>query len=190
MDCKWTVAPLGELISYIGKGIIPRYIDNEDEPGAMRVLGQRCVRAQKVDFLQARLHDSLAKPVADKKVVQTGDILINATGVGSAGRVAQVITAPAATCTTDGHVITLRAGDIDPIYLGYFVKLKQALIEQLAEGSTGQTEMNRNRLQNEIRVTYPVQREHQRRIASFFLAIDRMITLNQQTNDYLAAQEG
>ena len=115
------------------------------------------------------------------------DILINATGVGSAGRVAQVIDEPPLGCLTDSHVLTLRADGIDPLYLGYFVKSKQSLIEGMAEGSTGQTEMNKSRLSSEILVTFPDDSRNQRKVAMVLLTIDRKIALNQQTNDYLAA---
>lgn len=185
MSSRWLSTSLRSLVSYIGKGIVPKYVESEQR-GSMVVLGQRCVRNQTVDYGQARLHDGAAKHVKNEKHVQQGDILINATGVGSAGRVAQVVEQPGQLCTTDGHVITLRASEgIDPYYLGYFLKSKQAMIEQMAEGSTGQTEMNRNRLQDEIMVTYPEDLSSQRAIASIGLNLDSKIAINSRLNDYL-----
>ena len=52
-------------------------------------------------------------------------------------------------------------------------KSKQNTIELMAEGSTGQTEMNRQRLQNEIIVTFPESKDLQKRIAEYGLAIDK-----------------
>ncbi len=184
MACEWHSAPLGELISYIGKGVAPKYIN--DGLDATMVLGQKCVRNQSLQYEQARFHNSAEKAVNPDKEVRKGDILINATGVGSAGRVAQVMADPSRQCITDGHVITLRAKDINPFYLGYFVKSKQKTIELMAEGSTGQTEMNRQRLQSEIIVTFPESKDLQKRIAEYGLAIDKKITVNNQLNDYLA----
>lgn len=182
----WTKAPLGDLLSYIGKGVTPKYTDDSSAADSVMVLGQKCVRNQSVIYAEARFHDEAAKSFKPEKVVCPGDILINATGVGSAGRVAQVVDAPSRKCITDGHVITLRSSDrIDPVYLGYFVKSKQVLIEQMAEGSTGQTEMNRTRLQNEILVTFPESNEDQKAIAKFGLAIDRKIATNAKLNGYL-----
>ena len=183
MACEWHSAPLGELISYIGKGVVPKYID--DGPDATMVLGQKCVRNQALQYEQARFHNSAEKAVNPDKEVRRGDILINATGVGSAGRVAQVMADPSRQCITDGHVITLRAKDVNPFYLGYFVKSKQNAIELMAEGSTGQTEMNRQRLQSEIIVTFPESKDLQKRIAEYGLAIDKKIAVNSQLNDYL-----
>ena len=184
MACEWHSAPLGELISYIGKGVAPKYIN--DGLDATMVLGQKCVRNQSLQYEQARFHNSAEKAVNPDKEVRKGDILINATGVGSAGRVVQVMADPSRQCITDGHVITLRAKDINPFYLGYFVKSKQKTIELMAEGSTGQTEMNRQRLQSEIIVTFPESKDLQKRIAEYGLAIDKKITVNNQLNDYLA----
>ena len=182
----WTKAPLGDLLSYIGKGVAPKYTDDSSAADSVMVLGQKCVRNQSVIYAEARFHDEAAKSFKPEKVVCPGDILVNATGVGSAGRVAQVVDAPSRKCITDGHVITLRSSDrIDPVYLGYFVKSKQVLIEQMAEGSTGQTEMNRTRLQNEILVTFPESNEDQKAIAKFGLAIDRKIATNAKLNGYL-----
>lgn len=59
------------------------------------------------------------------------------------------------------------------------------MIEQMAEGSTGQTEMNRNRLQDEIMVTYPEDLSSQRAIASIGLNLDSKIAINSRLNDYL-----
>ena len=182
----WTKAPLGDLLSYIGKGVAPKYTDDSSAADSVMVLGQKCVRNQSVIYAEARFHDEAAKSFKPEKVVCPGDILVNATGVGSAGRVAQVVDAPSRKCITDGHVITLRSSDrIDPVYLGYFVKSKQVLIEQMAEGSTGQTEMNRTRLQNEILVTFPESNEDQKAIAKFGLAIDRKIATDAKLNGYL-----
>lgn len=186
MECRWVEKPLGELISYMGRGIAPKYTEKQDESSVL-VLGQRCVRNQKIVLSQARFHDVQAKPVKAAKAIAPYDILINATGVGSAGRVAQVVDSLPNGATTDSHVLTLRAKEIDPLYLGYFVKAKQGAIERMAEGSTGQTEMNKERLSSEIIVTYPEDVGLQRGIASILLTLDREIALNSRINDHLAA---
>jgi type I restriction enzyme S subunit len=186
MGCRWSAAPLRELLSYIGKGIAPIYTE-ADSATSIAVLGQKCIRNYSVDYKQARLHDEARRAIKPEKFVQPGDILVNATGIGSAGRVAQVIEEPNRRYITDGHVITLRAKGIDPYYLGYFVKSKQSSIETMAEGSTGQTEMNKDRLQDEVVVKYPLEPEIQRAIARFGISIDKTIALNARTNGYLAA---
>ncbi len=184
MGSRWAKRPLGELVSYMSRGITPKYTESEL---GITVIGQRCVRNQQIDLSQARFHDAESRPIKTEKLTAPFDILINATGVGSAGRIAQVGARAPENCTTDSHVLTLRAQGIDPLYLGYFLKSKQRIIESMAEGSTGQTEMNRERLKSEIMVSFPVKPEAQKAITKILLTFDRKIRLNNRINDYLAA---
>ena len=186
MGSNWLEKPLGGLVSYIARGVAPKYTDG-DNPDAVMMLGQRCVRKAGLDVAQSRLHDSAAKRVKAEKYVRLYDILITATGVGCAGRVSQVLKPLPEGTLTDSHVLTLRAEGIDPVYLGYFVKSKQHMLELMAEGSTGQTEMNKTRVQEEILVTYPEDEGAQKLIADTLLTIDEKIDLNARLNDYLAA---
>ena len=115
------------------------------------------------------------------------DVLINSTGTGTAGRVAQLFNIPEP-MTIDGHMILIRPTDeIDPIYYGYAVKAHQAEIEMLAEGSTGQTEINRKRLSSEIMISFPVNIESQKQIGELLYQIDQKIWTNTAINDNLAA---
>ena len=77
--------------------------------------------------------------------------------------------------------------EIDSIYYGYAVKAFQPKIETLAEGSTGQTEINRKRLQEEIVISFPKEKETQERIARFLLNIDEKIKVNDKINKNLVA---
>ena len=115
------------------------------------------------------------------------DVLINSTGTGTAGRVAQLFNVDRP-MTIDGHMILLRSTDeIDPIYYGYAVKKHQAEIELLAEGSTGQTEINRNRLSSEIMISFPQELSMQRQIGKLLYQIDQKINNNICINNNLAA---
>ena len=184
MCSSWLEQPLGDLVSHMSRGIAPKYVEDKS---ATMVIGQRCGRNQQIDLSQTRFHDAEEKPVKKEKMVKPFDILINATGVGSAGRVAQIGASAPKDCTTDSHILTLRAHGIDPLYLGYYLKSKQRIIEGMAEGSTGQTEMNRERLKSEIVVPFPSERKAQKKIAGMLLAFDERIALNDRINDYLAA---
>ena len=121
----------------------------------------------------------------NNKVLKVGDILINSTGTGTAGRVAQVEYLENS-MTVDGHMIILRNNEkITPIYLGYAIKQKQAMIEELAEGSTGQTEINKTRLLDEILIRFPVCHKEQNMIALILKNLDDKIALNKRINDNL-----
>lgn len=183
---EWKKKSLGEITAFMSKGIPPKYTDSETVD-TIRVLNQKCNRNFEISYAESRLHDCAKKKVPAEKMVQSGDVLINSTGTGTAGRVAQILDVPTPT-TVDGHMILLRANeDIDPLYYGYAIKAFQAKIEMLAEGSTGQTEINRKRLQDEVLICFPSEREEQKRIGRFLLDIDEKIKTNAQINKNLAA---
>ena len=181
---EWITRPLGEITSYMAKGIPPKYTEEETE-NTVRVLNQKCNRNFTISYADSRIHDCTQKKVPSDKLLKKGDVLINSTGTGTAGRVAQMMEIPIPT-TIDGHMILLRPSkEMDAFYYGYAVKAHQAQIETLAEGSTGQTEINRNRLQTEVMITYPENKKVQAGIASFLWDIDRKIEANNKINENL-----
>ena len=184
---EWITRPLGEITSYMAKGIPPKYTEEETE-NTVRVLNQKCNRNFTISYADSRIHDCTQKKVPSDKLLKKGDVLINSTGTGTAGRVAQMMEIPIPT-TIDGHMILLRPSkEMDEFYYGYAVKAHQAQIETLAEGSTGQTEINRNRLQTEVMITYPENKKVQAGIASFLWDIDRKIEANNKINENLQQQ--
>ena len=184
---EWRKRCLGEITSFMSKGIPPKYVERENE-NTVRVLNQKCNRNFEINYEESRLHDCSKKKVPADKMLRPGDVLINSTGTGTAGRVAQLYDVPTST-TIDGHMILLRpTEEIDSIYYGYAVKAFQPQIETLAEGSTGQTEINRKRLQEEIVISFPKEKETQERIAHFLLNIDEKIKVNNKINKNLEQQ--
>lgn len=187
MKSEWISKPLGELTSYISKGIPPKYTENEDD-NTIHVLNQKCNRDFCITYDNSRLHDNNIKKVPEEKMLRIGDVLINSTGTGTAGRVAQLFDLPFPT-TFDGHMIVLRpTNEIDKYYFGYAIKQWQTKIEALAEGSTGQTEINRQRLINEIVISFPTNYQIQEEIGLLFYNIDRKISINTAINENLRLQ--
>lgn len=187
MKSEWKQKTLGELSAYITKGIPPKYTETESN-STIHVLNQKCNRDFNITFDYSRLHDTSQKKVPDEKLLKIGDVLINSTGTGTAGRVAQLFELPFPT-TIDGHMILLRpTSEIETCYFGYAIKQWQTAIEALAEGSTGQTEINRQRLCDEIIITYPSDKEHQKRISSLLFDIDQKIAINNAINENLLQQ--
>lgn len=183
----WKTKTLGEVTSYIAKGIPPKYVEEVNDD-TICVLNQKCNKNFRISYADSRLHNNAAKKVSDVKMLKPGDVLINSTGTGTAGRVAQIWDIEAPT-TIDGHMILMRPTDeVDPLYYGYAVKAFQAEIESYAEGSTGQTEINKTRLQNETIIMYPVDKGEQYRIARILAAIDEKILLNEEVNKNLFEQ--
>ena len=184
---KWLEKTLGEVTAFIAKGIPPKYTEEENE-NTIRVLNQKCNRNFEISYNESRIHDCEKKKVPADKMLRAGDVLINSTGTGTAGRVAQMVEVTVPT-TIDGHMILIRPSEeLDPIYYGYAVKSFQAQIEGLAEGSTGQTEINRRRLQDEVIIRYPSDKLVQKNIGSFLANIDEKIKTNKEINKNLLEQ--
>jgi type I restriction enzyme, S subunit len=145
----WEIITLSDLTSCICRGIGPSYL----EAGGTCVLNQKCVRGHRVDFTKSRRHDSTKKSV-DGRALQVHDILVNSTGMGTLGRVAQLFHLPEPT-TVDSHITIVRANsDTDALFLGLALTGRENEIEALGEGSTGQTELSRTRL-GELKIIAP-----------------------------------
>ena len=184
---KWLEKTLGEVTAFIAKGIAPKYTAEENE-NTIRVLNQKCNRNFEISYNESRIHDCEKKKVPVDKILRAGDVLINSTGTGTAGRVAQIVEVTVPT-TIDGHMILIRPSEeLDPIYYGYAVKSFQSQIEGLAEGSTGQTEINRRRLQDEVIIRYPSDKLVQKNIGNFLASIDEKIKINKEINKNLEEQ--
>lgn len=184
---EWTTKSLGEVTSFMAKGIPPKYTEEENE-NTVRVLNQKCNRNFEISYGESRIHDLLKKKIPEEKLLHEGDVLINSTGTGTAGRVAQLTNVPVPT-TYDGHIILLRpTAEVNIGYYGYAVKAAQAQIETLAEGSTGQTEINRKRLQDEIKISFPTNKEDQEKIFKVLRQIDKKIAVNKYINKNLLEQ--
>lgn len=187
MTSKWHEVPLRELVGYISKGIAPSYAENETET-TISVLNQKCNRNFQISYAESRLHETVKKKVPADRYVKEHDILINSTGAGTAGRIAQIGYVPQDT-TVDGHMIILRANDkVTQRYLGYALKAHQWEVLQLDEGSTGQTELNRERLLDEIMICYPESFSEQEEIVLLLEGIDHKMLVNTQINDNLEQQ--
>ena len=184
MTSEWHEVPLRELVGYISKGIAPSYAEEASET-TIRVLNQKCNRNFRISYGDSRLHDTLKKKVPPERYVKPDDILINSTGAGTAGRIAQIEDVPSAT-TIDGHMILIRSnGKVTQKFLGYALKAHQWEVLQLDEGSTGQTELNRDRLLDEIMINYPVSFDEQNAIVGTLESIDRKLIVNKEINDNL-----
>jgi type I restriction enzyme S subunit len=132
----WEVKKLGEVADAVNRGISPTY----DENGDSLVINQKCIRDQRINLEPARRQ---TKPLPPDKVVRFGDVLINSTGVGTLGRVAQVYQ-DFGKCSVDTHVTIVRAkADIDVDFFGCCLHSEQETFERLGVGATGQTELSR-----------------------------------------------
>ncbi|MDW9927552.1 restriction endonuclease subunit S [Sinorhizobium meliloti] len=132
----WKPGTISDLSSFISRGLTPRY----DDEASSLVINQKCIRDQALNMSPARKQ---SKPIPQSKLVIDGDILINSTGVGTLGRVAQLLgTLPNA--TVDTHVTIVRAEEqVDLHYFGLQLLQLQPHFERQGTGATGQTELSR-----------------------------------------------
>lgn len=178
----WTVAPLSSLAETITRGISPRYGDASDQ----RVINQRCIRDGALDLGVARPH---VTPVPPAKVVRFGDVLINSTGVGTLGRVAQVLFTPTG-LTVDSHVTIVRPSSAVAYadFIGMTLLTREPEFAAMGVGSTGQTELGRAAV-GEIKVVVPPMR-CQKEFADTVSAIRRLpISLAAATVALRAARD-
>lgn len=137
----WRVGTLEELCSFISRGLTPKYDDSSDE----LILGQTCVRNNIVTLNNARKH----KPkVKNEKWVKQWDVLLNSTGIGSLGRVG-IVYFQMDNVAIDSHITVVRtSAPLYRHYVGRNLLSRQLEIENMAVGSTGQTELPRDRVKS------------------------------------------
>lgn len=139
MPEDWETTSLSALCSLISRGITPKYVDQ----GEQIVINQKCIRDHQVILAPSRFHEP---KTPNDKWLQYGDVLVNSTGQGTLGRAAQWLES-LTNVTVDSHVSIVRPSTPQYIYyLGLFVTGKEKEIEAMAAGSTGQTELSRERL--------------------------------------------
>ena len=137
----WKASSIGVVTNYLNRGVAPSY----DESSPKRVVNQKCIRDQQLSMEQAR---NLANEISTEKWLQKGDVLINSTGTGTLGRIAQV-REELDSVTVDTHVTIVRPkAGISPWFFGQQLLRMESIFESLGEGATNQTELKRDRIRD------------------------------------------
>lgn len=162
MKAGWQAERLGDVCAFLNRGISPKYL----EQGGICVLNQKCIRDHRVGYEQSRRHDSAAKSVSAERYIQLGDVLVNSTGTGTLGRVAQVRDIPLEPTTVDSHVTIVRPkpGKFFQDFFGYMLIFIEESIKEAGEGCGGQTELARSVLAERFSVCYPTSIDDQKRV--------------------------
>ncbi|MCX5919267.1 MAG: restriction endonuclease subunit S [Deltaproteobacteria bacterium] len=133
----WKSRPLSELTDYINRGIAPDY---DDEAEGI-VINQKCVRNGRIDLSLGR-HQS--RQFSSVRQVRVGDVLVNSTGEGTLGRVAQLKT-PVENCTVDTHITLVRPkAELGIHYFGLAMMAWEPRFSCMGRGATNQTELSRS----------------------------------------------
>lgn len=175
---EWKNVTLEDITALISRGITPKYADDTDQI----VINQKCIRNHTIDLSLARTH---TPKVINEKWLRYGDLLINSTGDGTLGRAAQVWFQPK-NLTVDSHVTIARPAKENLIfYIGLWGILHEKEIESLHTGSTGQTELPRDRVKAmELRLP---DNDTLDRFNALITPMAAAIVANQEENNRLAA---
>ncbi|AVJ52765.1 restriction endonuclease subunit S [Elizabethkingia anophelis] len=169
------------ILTYYGKGVTPKYVGES----SIIVLNQKCIRHNKIDYSFAQYIDD-KKHYNEDKFLRVGDILINSTGQGTAGRVAFVEKLPQnKKVIIDSHILVIRTNDyFESKCLNYSLFSIEKQLQTFMDGSTGQGEFDKQRLFNVV-VNYSHKYSEQKEIVNILSDIDNKIDLNNQINDNL-----
>lgn len=174
----WGNVNLEGITTLVSRGIAPKYSNNSEQT----VINQKCIRNHTIDLSLARTH---TPRVINEKWLRFGDLLINSTGDGTLGRAAQVWFQPK-NLTVDSHVTIVRPAKENLIfYIGLWGILHEKEIESLHTGSTGQTELPRDRVKG-MELLLP-DNETLNRFNALIAPMAAVIVSNQEENTRLAA---
>lgn len=136
----WKIRSIEEITTLIKRGVSPKYEESSNEI----VINQKCIRNFRLSLEESRRHISKVPP--EKNLIK-GDVLINSTGVGTLGRVTQVLE-DLPNCTVDSHVTIVRPErDLDLNFFGLQIFRLQNYFESQGRGATGQAELGRDTIQ-------------------------------------------
>lgn len=158
----WKTKKLGDVCDLLNRGISPKYL----EEGGVCVLNQKCIRNHQINYEPSRRHDLSEKKVSEGRFIQLGDVLVNSTGTGTLGRVAQVREEPVEPTTVDSHITVVRPKK-SMFYLdffGYMLVVIEDAIKDAGEGCGGQTELARSVLAEKFFVSFPESFSEQQQI--------------------------
>ena len=166
-------------LKYETKGSTPKYVENS----ATIVLNQKCVRNGVVDYSFSQFI-SEQQNIPIEKYVKVGDVLLNSTGQGTAGRCAFVDYIPENyKVTVDSHMLILRFENIELArFFAYSLFNQENFILELLTGSSGQGELDREIVYN---ISFPYNAKNLSVLKKMLVAINNKIKLNNKINEEL-----
>lgn len=183
---KYELKSLGALAVFLQRGKNPKYDDN-----GYQVIKSGQARGG-VEFDFSKTYYASNYDEDDKRILCKGDILINSTGVGTAGRV--TFFNLEGKYVVDNHITILRtSANVYNLYvfyaLAYGVGFKN--IEALASGTSGQIELSVSAIEN-IKIPLPpmdvqkkIVEECEKIDLSFRSNFSELNSLKQELSDYI-----
>ncbi len=174
----WEISSIGNLSDLITRGITPKY----DLESPKIVINQKCIRNYHINFDFARQHHS---GVPEQKKIKFGDVLINSTGMGTLGRVAQILT-NFENVTVDTHITIVRPKiEIENHFFGVALEYLQDYFDTLGEGATGQTELKRQIL-SAVPILLPnknIRHQFDQKVLSSRILVQKLLEQNQKLKE-------
>lgn len=171
----WEKTPISAQTSFLNRGMAPKYDDNAKS----RVINQKCIRDGRLSMQPARRQSKEVKP---DRLLRVGDVLINSTGAGTLGRVAQVRTA-IEDCTVDTHVTIARPATVESaVYFGQALLSLEAVFSEMGKGATNQLELSRAEI-GAVQIWLPpaeVQGAFHHLLSPLLEQAEQLLTANQQ----------
>lgn len=174
---------VSDFITFSTKGITPKYVEHS----SVIVLNQKCIRNNRIDYSFAQYVDE-TKRISDAKFIKEGDILINSTGAGTAGRCAFVSEIPkGCKLIADSHILLLRCNSyFEAKCLNYILFSFEKTLMSFMTGSSGQSELDKVVLFN-LKTKMPTDSTTQKNISSILSNLELKIELNSKINAELEA---
>ena len=162
IPAHWEIKKLKYLTSFINRGITPNYTEYSE----YKVVNQATFSKGFLDIDAMRFHNNKNMSNTSRGIVNENDLLIASTGGGVLGKVAYINT-QVNNFVADSHVTMIRNNDLQSNkFLYYFYSVNFDLINTvLAQGSTNQTELQRDWLINMFLSSPPI--EEQKQIVDF-----------------------
>jgi type I restriction enzyme S subunit len=163
------------------KGVTPKYVDKS----RTIVLNQKCIHDGIIDWSFAQ-YISDDQRIPSGKYVEVGDLLINSTGTGTAGRSAYVSELPEGyKVVIDSHMLVVRFDDKKlSRYFSYFLYSQEERIKTLLIGSSGQGELDKMSV---FDIKFPYTKSALASFVRLLDDIDRKISLNRKIHAKLEA---
>lgn len=170
---------INNKLKYETKGPTPKYV----EKSSTIVLNQKCIRNGIVDYSFSQFL-SEQQNIPNEKYVKIGDILLNSTGQGTAGRCALVDYIPENyKVTIDSHMLILRFENIEfARFFAYSLFNQENFILELLTGSSGQGELDREIVYN---ISFPYNNKNLAIFNKILVLINNKIKLNSKINTIL-----
>jgi len=172
---------VSSFIKFSTKGITPKYV----EKSTIIVLNQKCIRDNKIDYSYSQFTDDTLN-ITESKFIRKGDILVNSTGAGTAGRSAFVADVPNDfRVISDSHILILRCNSFyEAQCLSYVFFSYEETLMSFMTGSSGQSELDKVVLLD-LKTNMTSNPETQQKIATVLSTLDYKIEINNRINTEL-----